>query len=325
MKKITILFAFLLLGIINCTMAQDKPSGNSSKENYFKFQARVKGGIGWTFTALPLRFDTVTITNPVRDTFHIITDSKDDILKTKLGPYAGVNFDFYFHPNFGIGLDGDFFYNKIEFNTPRVLQDYLNTVPDFYLVETNRKNQYFIFTGIGPSFKLFTNKHWDIDLNLRGGLSILQMGSLNVSVDSAIHSRFPRTSILEYDYSKIKLAFGAKAGLYVNYWINSWIGVTLGADYIHSFVSPDKINEEAAYVFKYKDPNYFSDGQGNFDEFAYFYSKNELDKYPVKKFNINHVSVSAGLVFRVAEIAKAGPKNKDIVVLVTRFSNHYSY
>ena len=317
MKKITLLM-ITVLGITSSTWAQDSPAGKPVPKNYFKFQARVKAGIGQTFTALPMVFKDLSI-NGTYDTTNeykskTSTGFKNKILKTKWGPYIGGNFDFYFHPNFGFGLDIDYFSNKLKFVEPQPIKDYLNDNSYIKLVESNRKNQSLIFVGIGPSFKVFTNEKWDVDVNIRGGLSHLIMGSLSVSVDSLmITTNMPRKTILIYDYSKALNVFGAKAGIYANYWFNSFIGVTLGVDFIHSFVSASKINGDADYKFQYKDPEFFLNSDGKLNGYQYFGTK--LDDYQVKKLNVNHFSVSAGLVFRVIP-APAKAKTKDIIVLV---------
>ena len=307
MKKLLMILAFM--GMCAYLAAQEKPTTEPVQKNYFKFQARIKAGMGQTFSALPMK---ITGYAAAGDT--IISDFKNDFLKTKWGIYGGLNLDFYFHPNFGLGVDVDYFNNKVDFAMPKLLSDYLDNHPITHLLESNKKNQQLIFVGIGPSFKLFTNEHWDIDLNIRGGLSHLMMGSLRYSVDTVDEqeNRY-ELNIINYDYTKAVNAIGIKTGLYVNYWFNSWIGITLGADYIHTFLSADKINDDPEYILEYKDPNlYESENQLNGGEYWW----RDMLKYPVKSFNINHVSVSAGLVFRVVPVIKAGPKNKDIVVLV---------
>jgi outer membrane protein OmpA-like peptidoglycan-associated protein len=212
----------------------------------------------------------------------------------------------------------DYFSNKLKFVSPSILTDYVNTHSKTSMTESNRKNQSFIFVGIGPSFKLFTNEHWDVDLNLRGGLSMLNMGSLMVKVNGVEEDlNATRDTVLDYNYSKTINVFGAKIGLYGNYWFNSFIGITMGVDFIHSFVSASKINGDGDYIFKYKDPNNFINPDGTFAARQYFDegSKNFLDSYHPKTMNVNHFSASIGVVFRVVPAAPKG-KNKDIIVLV---------
>jgi outer membrane protein OmpA-like peptidoglycan-associated protein len=311
-----------MLGLLNVIWAQDTPSGTAATQGYFKFQARLKVGLGQTFTALPMKFEDAVLLNAYDSNGYRISKSfsglKNNVLKTKWGIYGGGNFDFYFHPNFGVGLDVDYFNNKLKFVTPSALKDFMNTNSSTYLSESNRKNQSLIFIGVGPSFKLFTNEHWDVDLNLRGGLSMLNMGSLTVRMGGLpeFEQYRLRDSILSFDYSKTMNVFGAKIGLYGNYWFNSFIGITMGVDFIHSFVSASKINSDAAYVFKYKDPQNFLNAGGTLDEFQYFQIKNYLDSYHPSTMNVNHFSASVGVVFRVVPVAAPKGKNKDIIVLV---------
>jgi hypothetical protein len=61
MKKFTLLFSIVMLGFLNVIWAQDAPSGKAAPQNYFKFQARLKVGLGQTFTALPMKFEDMVI------------------------------------------------------------------------------------------------------------------------------------------------------------------------------------------------------------------------------------------------------------------------
>lgn len=321
MKKFTFLLSFAILGFLNILWAQDPSTTQAAPQNYFKFQARLKVGLGQTFTALPMKFEDAKLLYAYDSGGYHITRSfsglKNDVLKTKWGIYGGGNFDFYFHPNFGVGLDVDYFNNKLKFITPSSLQDYLNTNSAATMEESNRKNQSLIFVGVGPSFKLFTNEHWDVDLNLRGGLSMLNMGSLMVKINGVQYQEQGRLrdTILDFNYSKTMNVFGAKIGLYGNYWFNSFIGITMGVDFIHSFVSASKINGDDAYVFKYKDPQNFLNPDGTLEVYPYFQTRNYLDSYHPSKMNVNHFSASIGVVFRIVPGPAKG-KNKDIIVLV---------
>lgn len=324
MKKL-ILLLIVLVSFSSISLVQSQTS--PKKGMYFKFQGRVKAGLGQTFKALPSQFDDVTIINWKDSTTH--SDMKNDFLKTKWGFYSGANLDFYFHKNFGFGVDADYFMNKLDFTIPDSATNYVNTHPGSELIESNRVNQSLFFIGIGPSFKVFTNDKWDIDINLRGGLSHLNMGSLTYRF-TGVHEDLNRVldTLLYFDYSKPVNAFGLKAGLFVNYWFLPWMGVTLGCDYIHSFVSANKINGDADYVFKYKNPEYFMNADGTFNPYMYFDYK--TPDYHPSKLNVNHFSVSAGLVFRfikpepkiipiekpVVVTPKPEPKPKDILVLV---------
>jgi outer membrane protein OmpA-like peptidoglycan-associated protein len=144
------------------------------------------------------------------------------------------------------------------------------------------------------------------------------MGSLMVKVNGVQEDlNVTRDTIFYYDYSKSMTVFGAKAGLYGNYWFNSWIGVTAGVDFIHSFVSASKINNDADYIYKYKDPNHFLNTDGSFAARRYFDgAKNYLDSYYPSTMNVNHFSASVGVVFRVEPVIAPKGKNKDIIVLV---------
>ena len=300
MKKLN-LIEVLLLSIMAFFVINT--AGNAQELNASGLQIRLKGGIGQTLTALPTRFDEVTIINPVRQITTTKSDLENYFLKTKWGPYGGLNLDLYLTPRVGFGLDGDVFFNKLEFLPHERLEDFLVETSLNEFVESNRKDQSFFFAGVGPSFKLVKTEKFDVDLNIRGGLGFLQMGSLDVSIPelqtaAAFAGALIREEILEYDYSKMRIALGAKAGLYLNYWFNSWIGLTAGADLIHSFVSNDRLNNNGSYTLKYKDPDFFNTNNGDFDNVAYFYVNNSLDDYPAGKMNVNHFGVSVGLVFR---------------------------
>jgi len=56
-------------------------------------------------------------------------------MKTKWGFYGGANLDFYFHPNFGFGVDIDYFSNKLNFTVPQNITDYVSLNPTTQLVQ----------------------------------------------------------------------------------------------------------------------------------------------------------------------------------------------
>jgi hypothetical protein len=89
MKKFSLLLSFVMLGFLNIIWAQDSPSGKAAPQNYFKFQVRLKVGLGQTFTALPMKFDDATLINAGDSNGYRINKSfsglKNDILKTKWG------------------------------------------------------------------------------------------------------------------------------------------------------------------------------------------------------------------------------------------------
>lgn len=320
--KLCILFVFFQF-TINLSIAQDSAI---TKHHYFKFQGRIKIGAGAGLKSVPDKIAShtlQTISGPVvRDA------DKQDFLKSKWGPYTGANFDFYFHKNIGFGLDVDYFNNKLKYLAPKVLTDFINNSsnPKTNLVESNRKNQQLIFVGIGPSAKLFTNDKIDVDLNVRVGLSHLNLGSLNVGIDTLSRIYFEnnskiRKSILEYDYNKSINTVGLKVGLYFNYWFHKNVGVTAGLDFIHSFVKTSTITDDPAYKLNYLRPEDFVDGSDLVPS-AYFNNKINLDPYQISKLSVNHVALSAGIVFRVVKEkdTKKEPKkrdeSKDIIVTV---------
>ncbi len=322
-KRFILIFAFALVFIASAIGQTDQNNGI-----YFKFQARLKAGIGQTFKALPTKFADVSVLNPYSTFKDSTTYSPvNDFLKTKWGLYGGGTVDFYLHKNFGFGVDVDYFSNKLNFTIPDIATNYVDSHQDqilpVTLKESKHKNQSLIFVGIGPSFKAFTNDHWDVDINIRGGWSHLVMGS-SLYKFSNVQEDLNRVldTLLYFDYSKPVNAFGLKAGVFVNYWFNSWIGVTLGADFIHTFKSAKKIDEDPDYIFKYKNPEYYMRNDGTFNPYWYFDQYTPV--YHPTKLNINHFSVSAGLVFRFVKPEKKEPKPvvvkeippKDILVLV---------
>ena len=127
MKKMAFLLSISLVIIFNAASAQITESDKGLTKSYFKFQARLKGGIGQTFVALPMNFNPVTINGIFDSTGKLktVSDSKNDFLETKWGPYGGANMDFYFHPNFGFGVDFDYFGNKLKFITPQFISTFL--------------------------------------------------------------------------------------------------------------------------------------------------------------------------------------------------------
>ncbi len=316
-KKLLITLA-IFIGLFAAVHAQETTAEKPAHKTYFKFQPRIKIGAGQTLTALPIRFDDVTIHRiGVGDT--LVSGLKNDFLKTNWGPYTGANFDFYFHPNLGFGLDLDYWNNKVKFETPQLIKDFMAANPESHLVESNRKNQNFVFLGIGPSFKLFTNEHWDVDLNVRVGLSHLEMGSLSETMDSVrVDNRYPRKTVLVYDYNKSINTLGLKGGLYVNYWFNTFVGLSLGVDFVHSFIFNQIKDNQSSYVLQYKDPKFFTQSDRTLNEYAYFHPKSPIDDYTASAFNINHIAVSAGVVFKVTKVGEVvkKEKNKDIIVLV---------
>ncbi|MEI6851229.1 MAG: OmpA family protein [Bacteroidota bacterium] len=324
MKKLVLLLAiFIGFSSVNLVQSQTTPA----KGMYFKFQGRVKAGLGQTFKALPSEFNSSFPLGSSKDS--AFNGIKNDFLKTKWGFYGGANLDFYFHPNFGFGVDVDYFSNKLKYEVPKTLTDFVATQPGALIMQDNLKNQSLLFVGIGPSFKVFTNKHWDIDVNIRGGLSHLNMGSMRYTVPGVrVDLNRVLDTLLNYDYSKPINAFGLKAGLFVNYWFTPWMGVTVGADYIHTFKSAKKIDENPDYIFQYKNPEYYLNPDGTLNPYRYF--DNNTPTYHPTKLNINHVSISVGLVFRFIKpepkpipiiekpivVEKPQPKPKDILVLV---------
>ena len=61
MKKFTLLLTLAIFGFLNVIWAQDPPADKAATGGYFKFQARVKIGLGQTFTALPMKFDDIVL------------------------------------------------------------------------------------------------------------------------------------------------------------------------------------------------------------------------------------------------------------------------
>lgn len=336
--KIHVIYLLLLLFISPAMIAQDSVGITSVKNRYFKFQARIKGGAGTNFKSYPYKLATHDIHYLNNETFDVDVksrngaDDKQDFLKSKWGGYGGANFDFYFHKNIGFGVDIDYFNNKFKFVQSPVLTDFINELknnsPSFSakLIESNRKNQQLVFFGIGPSAKLYTNDKVDVDLNVRVGLSHLRMGALAVGIDTLPRTvganNKNRNSILDFDYNKAINAAGLKVGLYVNYWFHKNVGITAGIDYVHSFVSNSKINGDADYKLKYLRPEDFmakDDEDLTFAAAQYFDQKTNLDDYPTRKLNINHLAVSAGLVFKVEKTKTIEKKEKEYIkdIIVT--------
>ncbi|MFN8283396.1 MAG: OmpA family protein [Chitinophagales bacterium] len=324
-KTSLLLFIFAILAS-SSTFAQDSAT---TKHHYFKFQPRIKIGAGAGLKSVPDKLAThnVNVLQGALVTLISRDNDKQDFLKSKWGPYAGANFDFYFHKNIGFGLDVDYFNNKLKYLAPSTLTDFINqsSDPKTSLVESNRKNQQLIFVGIGPSAKLYTTDKVDIDLNVRVGLSHLNLGSLSVAVDQLSGREFneqdPRKTILEYDYNKSINTVGLKVGLYANYWFNKIVGITAGLDFVHSFVKTSAITGDAAYKLNYRRPEDFTKS-GILQQYQYFQPGSSLDAYPVSKLSVNHLALSAGVVFRVIKEkdTKKEPKkrdeSKDIIVTV---------
>lgn len=333
LHRIKIMILSIILLSCQFISAEETPADVITKTKYFKFQGRVKGGAGTNFKSYPNKLAPHNVQVADVEFVNIVLkeNDKQDFLKSKWGGYGGANFDFYLHKNIGFGLDLDYFNNRFKFIPSQVLTDFLaSTVTDNVstrLVESNRKNQQLIFVGLGPSAKLYTIEKVDVDMNVRVGLSHLRMGSLFVSIDtlgrkSTGNNINPRKSILEYDYNKPINAPGLKVGLYVNYWFHKNVGVTAGIDYVHTFVNSGKIIADPDYQLNYLRPEDFVNGAGDLIPFQYFDNAVPLDAYPVTKLNINHLALSAGLVFKVEkskEVTKTPKKlesNKAIIVTV---------
>lgn len=320
-KAIKILFLFLMMHTIGFSTEGD----SITKHHYFKFQPRIKLGAGAGVKSVPYSLaahNVQTLSGVV-----LRSDDKQDFLKSKWGPYTGANFDFYFHKNIGFGVDVDYLNNKLKYVAPNVLTDFLDNSsnPKTNLVETNRKNQQLVFVGIGPSAKLYTSNKLDVDLNVRVGLSHLNLGSLNVGVDSLSPRLFdnvpnPRKTILAYDYNKSINTVGLKVGLYANYWFNKIVGISAGVDFIHSFVKKSTITGNPAYQLDYLRPEDYVNA-GELVPFNYFKPATTLDNYPITKLSVNHIALSAGVVFRVVKEneTKKAPKKKeqDKTIIVT--------
>lgn len=328
LTKRLVLLLIIVCGMHAITLAADGDS--ITKHHYFKFQARVKIGAGAGLKSVPNSLAPHNVQVLSGELVNIIArdNDKQDFLKSKWGPYAGANFDFYFHKNIGFGIDVDYFNNKLKYVAPSVMTNFINSTvdPKTNLVESNRRNQQLIFVGIGPSAKLYTSDKVDVDLNVRVGLSHLNLGSLNVGIDSlgrkyAANITFPRKSILEYDYNKGINAVGLKVGLYANYWFTKVVGITAGLDFIHSFVKTSSVTGDAAYKLNYLRPEDFTNAGGELVPYEYFSNKVALDPYPVRKLSINHLALSAGVVFRVVKEndTKKAPKKReeDKTIIVT--------
>lgn len=324
MKRIILL---TMVSILFCAGFAQNTNENAEKIQ-FKYQARLKAGIGQTFLALPTEFEKISILQPTTTAVIFKTYSPvNDFLKTKWGFYGGMNHDFYFYKIFGAGLDFDYFNNKLEFTIPNAATKYINDnqnqdpFPPAELVESMRKNQSLIFLGVGPGAKIPIGSKFEIDVNLRAGLSLLSMGSLMYRFNN-IHEdlNYVLDTLLYFDYTKRFSSLGLKAGIFGNYWFSGKFGVSLGVDYIHSFVKPDKLANNPDYIFRYKDPDYYF--YGNPLEFApYWYFNRTTSNYVPTKINVNHLAVSVGIVFRLdppagAEKLPKEGKNKDILVLV---------
>lgn len=321
--KVIKILCFLLF-IYNVCFSTDGDS--ITKHHYFKFQPRIKIGAGTGVKSIPISLaahNVQTISGVI-----LRSDDKQDFLKSKWGAYTGANFDFYFHKNIGFGVDVDYFNNKLKYVAPSVLTDFLDnsTNPKSNLIEANRRNQQLVFVGIGPSAKLFTSNKCDVDLNVRVGLSHLNLGSLNIGVDSLSRRFFdnnpnPRKSILAYDYNKSINTVGLKVGLYANYWFNKIVGISAGVDFVHSFVKKSTVTGNPNYQLSYRRPEDFVK-VNSLDPYYYFEPGTTLDDYPVTKLSVNHIALSAGVVFRVVKenetkkTHKKKEQDKTIIVIV---------
>src|SRR4051812_38868957 len=88
-KSIKLLFIGLMFFIYNLSFAQDASSTAVTKHHYFKFQPRIKIGAGAGIKSVPNKLADHTVktnTGPIAR-----GDDKQDFLKSKWGPYAGVN------------------------------------------------------------------------------------------------------------------------------------------------------------------------------------------------------------------------------------------
>ena len=215
---------------------------------------------------------------------------------------AGITANYYFKRWLGAGLDGDFLVNNPKNTYPTNSLIYLNlpvttlTLDEKYIART--------FVGIGPSFRYLKNDKWNVELNLRGGISNIKGGYTSL-VGNVLTSPNPtNVNINIHGGYDAKNVLSSKASVQFNYFITKNIGINVGVYHINHFNTPE-LNAPGLGVSSYYIP-FVANAKG------YDVSANPVQIEPLNH-NISSVGAYAGIVMRFPQKSsvKTVKKQKD--------------
>ncbi|MDZ7897218.1 MAG: hypothetical protein U5N85_04215 [Arcicella sp.] len=150
---------------------------------------------------------------------------------------AGITANYYFNRWLGAGLDGDFLVNNPKNTYPTTNLFYL-TIP---IRTTNLQEQRITrtFVGIGPSFRYLKSDKWNVELNLRGGVSNIKGGYTSLVGTIPTIPTPTNVALNIHGGYNAKNVFSSKAAVQFNYFITKNVGINLGVYHINHFNTPE--------------------------------------------------------------------------------------
>lgn len=227
----------------------------------------------------------------------------------KGGLDLGLSIDHYWNW-FGLGIDLDHIKNKPKSIYP--LENLSNSlsVPltSFSLVENGITRN---FAGIGPDFR-YQNKtgKFSAELNTRVGLAYIKGGRTELRETTT-----PLNQLLNFHAGyNAKNILSGKGQLRLNYFFNDYVGVNVGAYYLHHFKTPELVDPSLKIAAAYQP---FTNGsKGN------TYNGLRTDRVQPCDCDIASLGVFAGVVVKIP--AKKNKAEKVVYALNVTAKDKYT-
>lgn len=286
MNRLKLLYTAFSIGIFSLANAQtDTTIATSAQTEYSGFRVSVRGGYDFP----SIKFKEIT-----------------PFLNYKGGPDAGISVDYYWNW-FGIGADLDYIRNKPENTFPTSGYSDPNEYPitKFDLIENKITR---IFYGIGPDFRFLQTPKSDFELKLRGGLSSVQGGEVQLT-GQADNPQAYAPILLNYHggfYGKENV-FAGKASLQYNYFFSRNVGLHVGGYYLYHSKVYDQKGSTTNFTSGYMPLSYSGD-------VARISDPDDLIKRidPVQD-KVQSFGVFAGLIFRFNKKVKVVEEPKVVI------------
>lgn len=165
----------------------------------------------------------------------------------KGGLDLGLSIDHYWNW-FGLGIDFDHIKNKPKSIYP--LENLSNSLSipltSFSLVENSITRN---FAGIGPDFRYQNNAgKFSAELNTRVGLAYIKGGRTELRETTT-----PLNQLLNFHAGyNAKNIISGKGQLRLNYFFNDYVGVNVGAYYLHHFKTPEMVDPSLKIAAAYQ-------------------------------------------------------------------------
>jgi outer membrane protein OmpA-like peptidoglycan-associated protein len=221
---------------------------------------------------------------------------------------AGITANYYFKRWLGAGLDGDFLVNNPKSTYPTNSLFY-NVIPGSsgVPITTLQLDEKYIartFVGIGPSFRYLKSNKWNVELNLRGGVSTIKGGQTSLVATVPITGNSLNANLNFHSGYDSKMVLSSKVAVQFNYFITKNVGVNIGVYHLNHFNTPEL-----------RDPaSGFSSG---YNPFAATASGYDVSAKPILSEPLNHnvssVGAYAGIVIRFPQKStdKTAKKQKE--------------